>query len=125
MTDHLILMPTGQVAPDLAQSGPEARFVGRDEANITGHAGWILTSKQVAVINIPAPDVSWAGFARAIFARSGLSPQVVDIPTSAYPTPARRPLNSRLDCNAISRDFGIPRPDWREGLDRVIQELSA
>ena len=72
-----------------------------------------------------APDVSWADFAREIFARSGLSPQVVDIPTSAYPTPARRPLNSRLDCSAISRDFGIPRPDWREGLDRVIQELSA
>lgn len=72
-----------------------------------------------------APDVSWADFAREIFTRSGLSPQVVDIPTSAYPTPARRPLNSRLDCAAISRDFGIPRPDWRAGLDRVLQELSA
>ncbi|SDK44453.1 dTDP-4-dehydrorhamnose reductase [Paracoccus chinensis] len=72
-----------------------------------------------------APDTSWAGFAREIFARSGLSPQVEDIPTSAYPTPARRPLNSRLDCTAISRDFGIARPDWREGLGRVIQELSA
>ena len=72
-----------------------------------------------------APDVSWAGFAREIFARSGLAPQVVDIPTSDYPTPARRPLNSRLDCAAITRDFGIPRPDWRAGLDRVIQELSA
>lgn len=72
-----------------------------------------------------APDVSWAGFAREIFARSGLSPEVVDIPTSAYPTPARRPLNSRLDCAAIARDFGIPHPDWRAGLDRVIKELSA
>ena len=72
-----------------------------------------------------SPDVSWAGFARAIFARSGLSPEVVEIPTSAYPTPARRPLNSRLDCSAITRDFGIARPDWRAGLDRVIQELSA
>lgn len=72
-----------------------------------------------------APDVSWAGFARAIFDRSDLSPEVVDIPTSDYPTPARRPLNSRLDCAAITRDFGIPRPDWRDGLDRVIKELSA
>ena len=72
-----------------------------------------------------APEVSWADFARAIFARSGLSPQVLDIPTSAYPTPARRPLNSRLDCSAITRDFGIARPDWRKGLDPVIQELSA
>ena len=72
-----------------------------------------------------SPDTSWAGFAREIFARSGLSPQVVDIATRDYPTPARRPLNSRLDCSAITRDFGIARPDWRAGLDRVIQELSA
>ena len=62
--------------------------------------------------------------ARRVAARS-LSPEVADIPSSDYPTPARRPLNSRLDCSAIFRDFGIPRPDWREGLDRVIQELSA
>ncbi|QJD16371.1 dTDP-4-dehydrorhamnose reductase [Paracoccus sanguinis] len=72
-----------------------------------------------------APDVSWADFAREIFARSGLSPAVEDIPTSAYPTPARRPLNSRLDCTAITRDFGIARPDWRTGLAAVITELDA
>ena len=72
-----------------------------------------------------APDVSWADFAREIFAESGLSPQVEDIPTSAYPTPARRPANSRLNCAAIERDFGIARPDWREGLAAVIKELSA
>ncbi|MBB1498951.1 dTDP-4-dehydrorhamnose reductase [Paracoccus sp. MC1862] len=72
-----------------------------------------------------SPDTSWAGFAREIFARSGLSPQVEDIATRDYPTPARRPLNSRLDCSAITRDFGIARPDWRAGLDRVIEELSA
>lgn len=72
-----------------------------------------------------APDVSWADFAREIFAQSGLSTQVEDIPTSAYPTPARRPFNSRLDCTAIARDFGISRPDWREGLSAVIKELDA
>ncbi|MRX49665.1 dTDP-4-dehydrorhamnose reductase [Paracoccus sp. S-4012] len=71
------------------------------------------------------PDVSWADFARAIFARSGLTPEVVDIPTADYPTPARRPLNSRLDCSAIERDFGISRPDWRAGLDAVLKELNA
>ena len=72
-----------------------------------------------------APDVSWADFAREILAQSGLSPQVEDIPTSAYPTPALRPANSRLDCAAITRDFGIARPDWRRGLTAVITELSA
>ena len=72
-----------------------------------------------------APDVSWADFAREIFALSGVSPQVEDIPTSAYPTPAARPANSRLDCAAITRDFGIARPDWRAGLSAVIKELDA
>ena len=72
-----------------------------------------------------APDVSWAEFARRVLARSGLSAEVVDIPTADYPTPARRPLNSRLDCAAITRDFGIARPDWRVSLDPVIEELSA
>ena len=72
-----------------------------------------------------APDVSWADFAREIFAQSGLTPEVVDIPSSDYPTPARRPLNSRLDCAAITRDFGVARPDWRVSLQDVIKELRA
>ena len=71
-----------------------------------------------------APDVSWAGFARAIFARAGLAVEVVEIPTADYPTPARRPLNSRLDCDSLLRDHGIGRPDWRAGLDQVLKELS-
>lgn len=71
-----------------------------------------------------APDVSWADFAREIFAQSGLAPEVVDIPTSDYPTPAKRPLNSRLHCAAINHDFGISRPDWRASLMHVIKELN-
>ena len=62
--------------------------------------------------------------ARRVAARS-LSPEVADIPSSDYPTPARRPLNSRLHCAAITRDFDIPRPDWRDSLKPVIEELSA
>ena len=71
-----------------------------------------------------APDTSWAGFARLIMARAGLACQIHDIPTSAYPTPAKRPLNSRLDCSGIGAAFGLPRPDWRAGLDEILQELS-
>ncbi|WP_299361054.1 dTDP-4-dehydrorhamnose reductase [uncultured Paracoccus sp.] len=70
-----------------------------------------------------APDVSWAGFAREIFARAGLDCRVIEIPTIEYPTPAPRPLNSRLDCSRIVRDFGIVRPDWRTGLSGVLREL--
>lgn len=70
-----------------------------------------------------APDVSWAGFAREIFAQAGLTCAVNDIPTRDYPTPARRPLNSRLDCARIAHDFGIRRPDWKTGLAQVLAQL--
>jgi len=72
-----------------------------------------------------APDVSWAGFAREIFARAGLPTAVEEIPSSDYPTPAPRPLNSRLDCSATEATFGLARPDWRAGLDAVLTELGA
>lgn len=71
-----------------------------------------------------APDTSWAGFARAIMKEADLDCRVDDIPTSDYPTPARRPANSRLDCTATERDFGIARPDWRAALADVITELT-
>ena len=70
-----------------------------------------------------APDVSWADFARAIFARAGLTCAVKDIPTSAYPTPAARPLNSRLDCASLEASFGITRPDWNRGLQEILDDL--
>lgn len=69
------------------------------------------------------PDTSWADFARAIMAEAGLSCRIDDIPTAEYPTPARRPLNSRLDCSAFTAAFGIPRPDWRQGLAAIVKEL--
>lgn len=70
-----------------------------------------------------APDVSWADFARAIMTDAGLPCVVNNIPSSAYPTPAARPMNSRLDCSTLTRDFGIPRPDWRAGLADILKEL--
>jgi dTDP-4-dehydrorhamnose reductase len=69
-------------------------------------------------------DTSWAGFAREIFDQTGQTVDVVDIPTDEFPRPAKRPLNSRLDCSTLEADFGISRPDWREGLKTVLHELS-
>ncbi len=69
------------------------------------------------------PETSWAGFARETFAQAGLAVTVEDIPSSAYPTPAARPLNSRMDCSALTAAYGIAPPDWREGLAAVIAEL--
>lgn len=68
------------------------------------------------------PDTSWAGFAREIMAQAGLACTVRDIATAQYPTPARRPLNSRLDCTSLAA-FGLSRPDWRLGVAQVLAEL--
>jgi len=70
-----------------------------------------------------SPDASWADFASEIFAQAGKSTTVTGIPTSEYPTPATRPLNSRLDCQKIAQVFGIPTPDWRKSLSDVLKEL--
>jgi dTDP-4-dehydrorhamnose reductase len=70
-----------------------------------------------------APDVSWADFAREIFRQARMTCEVVDIPTSAFPTPAKRPSNSRMDCSGTTERFGISRPDWRSALSQIIQEI--
>jgi dTDP-4-dehydrorhamnose reductase len=70
-----------------------------------------------------APDTSWAGFAREIFAQAGLACRVEDIPTSAFPTPAKRPANSRMDCSTLDAVFGIARPDWRHSLSLILKDL--
>lgn len=65
-------------------------------------------------------EVTWAEFAEAIFALSreagGPFARVKPIPTSAYPTPARRPANSRLDNAKLAREHGLALPHWREAL---------
>lgn len=71
------------------------------------------------------PDTTWAAFARAIMARAALPCRIDEIATADYPTPAQRPLNSRLDCSDFTRDFGVARPDWRAGLDTILKELGA
>lgn len=70
-----------------------------------------------------APQTSWADFAREIFAQAGVDCAVEDIPTTAYPTPAARPLNSRLDCTTLETVFGLSQPDWRLGLKDILKDL--
>lgn len=74
-----------------------------------------------------APTVSWADFAEAIFATASLprKPTVTRITTADYPTPARRPANSALDCSRIKAAYGIEQPDWRASLAEVVRELEA
>ena len=71
-----------------------------------------------------APSTSWACFARETFAAAGRSVTVTGIPTSDYPTPAKRPLNSRLDCSLLETEFGITPPDWKTDLAKIVSEIS-
>jgi dTDP-4-dehydrorhamnose reductase len=70
-----------------------------------------------------APDASWCAFALAIFEQAAWPIRVQAISTSAYPTPAARPLNSRLDCNTTTSVFGLARPDWHAGLKECLTQL--
>ena len=74
-----------------------------------------------------AGPTSWADFASEIFAQSnargGQGAVVAPIPTSDYPTPARRPANSLLSHAAITRDFGIRPRAWQTALGDILDEL--
>lgn len=80
-----------------------------------------------------ARPVSWCDFARTIVGLAGQAPgfdlrlkpeAITAISTTEYPTPARRPMNSRLDCRKLEQDFGLQMPDWQPYLERMLQLLA-
>lgn len=75
-----------------------------------------------------AGETTWAGFAEEIFlgsaVRGGPSARVTPIATADYPTPAKRPANSRLDCAKLGAVHGIVLPHWRDALSRCMDRLS-
>ncbi len=81
-----------------------------------------------------ARPVSWCEFARTIVGLAGalpgldlkLAPDAIRaITTAEYPTPAKRPANSRLDCSRLENDFGLQMPDWQPYLERMLQSIAA
>jgi dTDP-4-dehydrorhamnose reductase len=72
-------------------------------------------------------EASWHEFANYIFdvaaEQRGKRPVVNGISTDQYPTPAKRPENSRLNCDKIAQDYGIVAPDWKADTRKVIEEL--
>ncbi|QXC52247.1 dTDP-4-dehydrorhamnose reductase (plasmid) [Agrobacterium salinitolerans] len=73
-------------------------------------------------------ETNWANFAKQIFALSaengGKSIVVNDITTEQYPTPARRPANSRLDCSKLEAVYGIKLPSWQTSTRAVVTALA-
>ena len=74
-------------------------------------------------------SVSWCGLAKHVFETSrsvgGPAAEVVPISTSEYPTPARRPANSRLDTSAFNARFGHSLRDWRAGVEETVRRILA
>lgn len=73
-------------------------------------------------------ETSWCGFARTIFAQARHYPavklvieNVEGIPSSEYPLPAKRPLNSRLNCTKVRNQFGVRMPSWQEALATCLE----
>jgi dTDP-4-dehydrorhamnose reductase len=67
-------------------------------------------------------QVSWFGFASAILENAGLDANLIPIPSSEYPAPARRPLYSVLDNGLFQETFGLAMPDWRLSLQQCLDE---
>lgn len=78
-----------------------------------------------------AGETNWFSYAKHVITRAGIAPtatkiivkEIAPIPTSAYPTPARRPLNSRLDTRRLQAAFGLTLPPWQDGVDRMLAEI--
>ena len=84
---------------------------------------WLTIPERVQAASLPShtPDAE-AG--RRIFDAAGprlaKRPQVTAISTAEYPTPARRPANSVLDCSKLTRVHGITLPAWEQSLDEML-----
>ncbi len=124
----------------LAMDRPTLRVVGDQTGNPTSardiaEALAMITLKMIADAAAPtgiyhfvnAGSTSWAGLAQEVLAQSaargGPTAEVEGITTAEYPTPARRPANSRLSTFKITRDYGItPRP-WKDAVAEIVAEL--
>jgi dTDP-4-dehydrorhamnose reductase len=78
----------------------------------------------------PSGTTSWHGYASFVVEKAREAGEILavreirPIPTSAYPTPAQRPLNSRLHTQKLETRFGLHLPSWQDGVHRMIQEIT-
>ena len=103
-------------------------------ADVTAHA-IAQTRQQPGKAGIyhlaPAGETTWFQYAKHVISQAQQAQaaikikatEVLPIPTSAYPTPARRPHNSRLDCAKLQAAFSLQLPPWQRGVDRMLAEI--
>ncbi|QNK75195.1 dTDP-4-dehydrorhamnose reductase [Variovorax sp. PAMC28562] len=102
-------------------------------ADVTAHAirATLQDEKKTGLYHLVAGgETSWHGYAKFVIEQAReagvelkASPSTVDaVPTSAFPTPARRPQNSRLDTCKLRSTFGLTLPHWQAGVARMLRE---
>ena len=99
-------------------------------ADVTAHA---IRARLTGLYHlVAAGETSWCDYARFVieWARANglpikVAPEAIQpIPTTAYPTPARRPLNSRLSTAKLQQALGITLPTWQQGVQRMLTEIA-
>lgn len=103
-------------------------------ADVTAHAilSVLQQPQQAGLYHLAAGgETSWYGYAKYVLAQSQhaqstiklIAVSVDPVPTGAFPTPARRPLNSRLDTAKLQAAFGLRLPPWQQGVARMLDEV--
>lgn len=127
-----------RTALKLAKERDELKIV-NDQIGSPTPARWLAVASALAVSknfevtgtwHVAADgECSWHQFAQTIYQEAlsaGIlekAPRLVGIPSKEYPTKAKRPMYSRLDCSRFATDFGMRLPDWRHGLHQVLAEM--
>jgi len=103
-------------------------------ADVTAHAiRQVLQRPQDAGLYhlVAQGETTWNRYAKHVIAQAQrpqtaikiIAAEVAAVPTSAFPTPAQRPHNSRLDCTRLQSVFGLTLPAWQQGVDRMLAEI--
>ncbi len=103
-------------------------------ADVTAHAirQVVQRPQDAGLYHLAASGATtWHGYAKHVLAQVGTSQsdikiivkEVAPVPTSAFPTPARRPHNSRLDAAKLQNTFSLSLPPWQQGVDRMLEEV--
>lgn len=80
---------------------------------------------------VASGETSWHGYASHVIAQARMLQsqqtlkvsEIAPVPTTAYPTPALRPLNSRLCTQKLQQAFGLVLPPWQQGVNRMLTEI--
>lgn len=103
-------------------------------ADVTAHA--IVAARHDAALSglyhlAAAGETTWCGYARFVLEHAAAAGVALKVPaeavkaltTDAYPTPAKRPANSRLDTHKLEKAFGLRLPEWQQGVARMLTEI--